>query len=65
MDEVSNKPARILTDIEVNAGLDEILDSLAAAGEIRLPVKAVKVARFNGVSIKGKSITETIADERR
>jgi len=65
MDEISNKPAHILTGIEANTGLDKILVSLAAAGEIRLPVKAGKVARFAGVSIRGKSITETIVDDRR
>ena len=64
MDEISNKPARILTGIEVDAGLDEIFVSLAAAGETRLPVKAGNFARFDGVLIKGKSITETIVEER-
>ena len=54
-----------LADIEVNAGQDEVLASLAAAGKIRLPLKAGKAAQFDGVSIKGKSITETIVEDRR
>ncbi|MEW5744483.1 MAG: type II toxin-antitoxin system prevent-host-death family antitoxin [Nitrospirota bacterium] len=54
-----------LTGIEVNAGQDEILASLASTGKVRLPVRTGSVKRFDGVSIKGKSITDTILEDRR
>ncbi len=54
-----------LTGIEVNAGRDEILASLAAAGKVRFPVRSGGVKKFEGTTIKGKSITETILEDRR
>jgi prevent-host-death family protein len=54
-----------LTGIDVNAGQDEILASLAAAGKVRLPVRAGRVKKFDGAIIKGKSITETITEDRK
>jgi len=54
-----------LTGVEANAGQDEVLASLASAGRIRLPVRAGGVKKFDGVSIRGKSITDTILEDRR
>jgi prevent-host-death family protein len=54
-----------LTEVERNAGQDEILASLAAAGKVRLPLRAEGVKNFGGAVIKGKSITETILEDRR
>jgi len=54
-----------LTGIEADAGQEEILASLAASGKVRLPVRAGGVEKFEGVSIRGKSITETILEDRR
>ncbi len=54
-----------LTDIEPHASQNEILASLAAAGKIRLPIRKGGVREFEGASIKGKSITETILEDRR
>jgi prevent-host-death family protein len=54
-----------LTDIEPHASQNEILASLAAAGKIRLPIRKGGVRKFEGASIKGKSITETILEDRR
>ncbi|MDA8168502.1 MAG: type II toxin-antitoxin system prevent-host-death family antitoxin [Nitrospiraceae bacterium] len=62
------KPIAIIHDlagIEANAGRDEILASLASAGKVRLPVRAGGTRKFDGVSIKGKSITCTILEDRR
>ncbi len=62
------KPIAILHDltgIEVNAGQDEVLASLAAAGKIRLPTRAGGVKPFKGVSVKGRSIVETMIEDRR
>lgn len=54
-----------LTSIETNASQDETLAFLAAAGKIRLPLRAGGVKKFDGVTIKGKSITETILQDRK
>lgn len=54
-----------LTGIETNASQNEVLASLASAGKIRLPVRAGGVKKFEGVSIKGKSITDTVLENRR
>jgi prevent-host-death family protein len=54
-----------LTGIDVNAGQDEILASLAAEGKVRLPVRAGRVKKVDGAIIKGKSITETITEGRK
>ncbi|MDA8089268.1 MAG: type II toxin-antitoxin system prevent-host-death family antitoxin [Nitrospiraceae bacterium] len=54
-----------LTGIETNASQNEILASLASAGKVRLPVRTGGVKRFDGVSIKGKSITDTVLENRR
>ncbi|MBI5641114.1 MAG: type II toxin-antitoxin system prevent-host-death family antitoxin [Nitrospirae bacterium] len=54
-----------LTGVEVNAGQDEVLASLAADGKVRLPVRAGGVNKFDGATIKGKSITETILEDRK
>ncbi len=54
-----------LTDIEPHASQDEIFASLAAAGKIRLPVRKGGVKGFEGATIKGKSITQTILENRR
>ena len=54
-----------LTGIEADAGQDEILASLASAGKVRLPVRVGRVKKFEGVSIRGRSITETILEDRR
>ena len=54
-----------LSGIEVNAGQDEILASLAAAGKVRLPVRPGGIKKFDGVTIQGKSITKTILEARR
>ena len=54
-----------LTGIEANASQNEILASLASAGKVRLPVRTGGVKKFEGVSIKGKSITETVLENRR
>ncbi len=54
-----------LTGIETNASHNEILASLASAGKIRLPVRTGSVKKFEGVSIKGKSITDTVLESRR
>lgn len=62
------KPVAIIHDlsgIEADAGQDEILASLASAGKLRLPIRAGGVKKFEGVSIRGKSITGTILEERR
>ena len=62
------KPVAIihdLTGVEADAGQEEILASLAASGKIRLPVRAGGVKKFDGVAIKGKSITKTILEDRR
>ena len=62
------KPVAILHDlsnIEIDAGQDEVLASLAATGKVRLPVRAGGIRKFKGTVIKGKSISETIVEDRR
>lgn len=62
------KPVAILhdlTNIEIDAGQDELLASLAAAGKVRLPVRAGGIRKFKGTVIKGKSISESIIEDRR
>jgi hypothetical protein len=62
------KPVAILHDlsnVEIDAGLDEVLASLAAAGKVRLSARAGGIRKFKGTVIKGKSISETIVEDRR
>jgi prevent-host-death family protein len=56
---------RDLTGVDAHAGQDEIIASLAASGKVRLPVRAGGVKKFDGATIRGKSITETILESRR
>jgi prevent-host-death family protein len=62
------KPVAILHDlsnIEVDAGHDEVLASMAAAGKVKLPVRGGGIRNFKATLIKGKSISETIVEDRR
>jgi prevent-host-death family protein len=62
------KPIAILHDlrnVEVSADQEEILASLAAAGKLRLPIRHGMLVRYEGATIRGKSLTETIIEERR
>lgn len=62
------KPVAILHDlssVEIDAGQDEVLASLAAAGKVRLPVRASGIRKFKYTVIKGKSISETIVEDRQ
>ncbi len=62
------RPIAIIHDlagVEVNADREEILASLAASGKVRLPVRAGGLKKFDGAAIKGRSITETILEDRR
>lgn len=62
------KPVAILHDLsgpEPTAGIDEALASLAAAGRLRLPKRSGGLVKYEGALLRGKSITDTILEDRR
>ncbi|HMK43170.1 MAG TPA: type II toxin-antitoxin system prevent-host-death family antitoxin [Dissulfurispiraceae bacterium] len=56
---------RDLTGMETSANENELLACLAAVGKVRLPASTGPLKAFEGVSIKGASITETVTEERQ
>jgi prevent-host-death family protein len=54
-----------LSGIEPDAEQDEIFASLAAAGKVRLPVRQSGLNKYKGAILKGKSLSQTIVEDRR
>jgi prevent-host-death family protein len=54
-----------LDHIEVSAGLEERLASLAKGGNLRLPIKKGKLPNYEAVSATGKLASKIIIEERR
>lgn len=62
------RPVAILHDlstIEANAGRDEIIAFLAASGKVRLPIREGGIREHDGAVLQGKSITDTVIEDRR
>jgi prevent-host-death family protein len=62
------KPVAILHDlstVDVNAGRDEIIAFLAASGKVRLPEREGGIREFDGTILEGKSIRDTVIEDRR
>ena len=54
-----------LKHVEVDAGIEERLASLATQGLIRLPLKQAKLAPFRSMEVTGEPASRIIIGERR